>query len=154
MNGKQVDASRARGFTLIELMITVAIVAILAAIAYPSYTEFVLRGKRAEGRAALMDMMQQQERYFTQIGNYATISVPPAPNQAIKNFSGDSVASAAYYLSADVCPAPLPSDMKVCVQASATPRGSDLNVGTLTITSTGRRDCTGSYHSTPAKCWQ
>ena len=57
---------RATGFTLVELMIVVAIVGILAAIAYPSYVDSVRKGKRADGRAALTSLLQQQERYFTQ----------------------------------------------------------------------------------------
>ena len=58
------------GFTLIELMITVAIVGILASIAYPAYTSSILKGKRAEGRAAVTELMQQQERYMTQRNTY------------------------------------------------------------------------------------
>ena len=59
------------GFTLIELMITVAIIGILAAIAYPSYQEYVLRGNRTEGMAMLNDAAARQERFFAQNNSYA-----------------------------------------------------------------------------------
>ena len=62
------------GFTLIELMIVVAIIGLLASIAYPSYQEYVRRGARAEARAAIMQMAQLQERYFTDRGGYLVIS--------------------------------------------------------------------------------
>src|SRR5215211_5291314 len=63
---------RARGFTLIEIMIAVAIVALLAAIAFPSYQENVLRGKRTEGKAALLKTMQLEERWYTVNNTYTT----------------------------------------------------------------------------------
>lgn len=59
-----------RGFTLIELMITVAIVAILAAIAFPSYTKYVQRGYRSEGIAQLNDAAARMERYYAQNNSY------------------------------------------------------------------------------------
>jgi len=54
-----------KGFTLIELMVTVAIVAIIAAIALPSYTNQVRKSRRVEARSALLDMAAREERYNT-----------------------------------------------------------------------------------------
>ena len=63
-----------RGFTLIELMIAVAVVGILAAIAYPSYQDSVRKARRADAKSALLDAAQRQERFFTENNQYtATI---------------------------------------------------------------------------------
>jgi type IV pilus assembly protein PilE len=59
-----------RGFTLVELMATVAIVAILAAIAMPSYREHVNKTRRAEAASALLDASQALERYYSANGTY------------------------------------------------------------------------------------
>ena len=64
------QGSPARGFTLIELMITVAIVAILAAVALPSYQSYVMRSKRADAKNALLDLATRQERYFSIYNQY------------------------------------------------------------------------------------
>lgn len=60
------------GFTLMELMITVAIIGILAGIAYPSYTEFVLRSNRSEAQRELMRYASLQEQVFVDTRAYAS----------------------------------------------------------------------------------
>jgi len=63
---------RARGFTLIEVLITVVIVGILAAIAYPSYQSYVLRSHRSEGQALLNEAAARMERFYAQNNAYPT----------------------------------------------------------------------------------
>lgn len=142
-------AAGARGFTLIEVMITVAIVGILAAIAYPSYTSYVAKGNRAEGRAAAMKMLQDQERWFTQKNTYVAVVATNASGEVLKNFSGDSRATSKYFIGAAQCGT---IAINQCVLVTAVPQfgGGDPEVGTLSITSTGTRSCTGSK---PTLCW-
>lgn len=64
------------GFTLIELMITVAIIAILAAVAYPSYQNHVIKTRRAAGAACLSELAQFMERYYTTNMTYAGAALP------------------------------------------------------------------------------
>lgn len=72
------NESRQAGFTLIELMIAVAVVGILAAIAYPSYQEQVRQTRRAEVASVLLENAQLLERHFTRHGAYDTGAVPLA----------------------------------------------------------------------------
>lgn len=60
------------GFTLIELMITVAVVAILAAIAYPGYLNQMQTARRTEGQTLLLEAASKQERFYTENNTYAT----------------------------------------------------------------------------------
>lgn len=147
----------ARGFTLIELMVVVAIVGILAAIAYPAYTNSVIKGKRAEGRTALLSLMQQEERYFTQNNSYLAFgnlsaTATDASGASIANplqlTSGDSPSQAAYNLTASTCSAT--TDLKSCVMVTATPNFTDTAYGPLTIQSTGLKGCSANP---PTLCW-
>jgi type IV pilus assembly protein PilE len=72
-------ADRRRGFTLIEVMMAVAIVAILASVALPSYVDYIRRGKITEATAALGTMRVQMEQYFQDNRTYADVAGVPAP---------------------------------------------------------------------------
>ncbi|MFL0810771.1 MAG: prepilin-type N-terminal cleavage/methylation domain-containing protein [Agarilytica sp.] len=61
-----------KGFNLTELLIVVAIVAIIAAVALPSYNDSVRKTKRSEGKSFLLEVAQLQERHYTEFGRYAT----------------------------------------------------------------------------------
>jgi len=70
---------RAQGFTLIELMIVVVVVGLLAAIAIPNYREYVAAARRVDAQAALMELAQFMERYYTANGRYRDGGgIPPA----------------------------------------------------------------------------
>lgn len=136
------------GFTLIELMLTLAIIALLATIAYPSYRDAVLKGRRAEGRTALTDFLQQQERYFTQHGHYHLSQGDD--NGPFKSHSSDTPSRSAYTLSSRPC-TDASLDTTECVRLVATPATPDPQVGDLVLDSIGpTRSCSGPNK---ALCW-
>lgn len=158
---------RQRGFTLMELVVAMTVVAILAAIAIPNYTAYVERGKRAAARSVLMDASGFLERSFTTNGCYnrttvancqaqagATLALPAALTRAPSegrasyaltvSFAG-SATGQAYTLTATPCGT-----------AGTCPAGSepfvDTQCGSFTLTQGGVRGITGS--GTIAACWQ
>ncbi len=81
MNHSANARHRPRGFTLIELMITVAIVAILAAIALPSYRDYILRGQVVDATNGLAGMRADMERFFQDNRTYATTGTFTTPRR-------------------------------------------------------------------------
>ena len=63
-----------RGITLLELMIVVVIIGIMAAVAYPNYKDFVDRAKRNEAKAILLEIAQNQERFYLQNNTYGVLT--------------------------------------------------------------------------------
>jgi len=140
------------GFTLIELMIVVAIIGILAAIAYPSYDEYVKRGNRTEGQALLSDASARQERYFGQNNAYI-ISDNDVAKLGLKN--GNASETGKYELAVEVITdggdTPRPIDGGYTLTAKQ--KFGDTKCGDLTLNALGAKGRTGSG-KTAAECWR
>jgi type IV pilus assembly protein PilE len=126
-------------------MITLTIIAILTAIAFPSYRESVLKTKRTEGRAALMKAMQQQERYYSLHTTYlAFSSVSIDVNEKrFSWFSGENAQNSFYEISAQSCK---DKSLRDCVLLTAQPGTSKVNAhyrdpkcGKLALFSSGEK---------------
>lgn len=138
-----------QGFTLIELMIVVAVVGILSAIAYPSYTEYVRRGHRADARAGLLQAQLWMERAATATGVYPS-ALPETltwANDTSKRYTigiakdGSKDTQDAFILSA--------------TPRSPGPQASD-KCGTYTLTNTGLRGAAGKKQGETGydtDCW-
>jgi type IV pilus assembly protein PilE len=131
---------QAGGFTLIELMIVVAVVAILATIAYPSYQEQMIKTRRAEGRAAMLEAATRLERCFTRFNAYNHAAC--AGIASIRSENGY------YQVSANAINATSFSLQAQPQQAQT----KDTRCGTLTLSSVGVRGQTGTPPS-GYKCW-
>ncbi|MCL1532320.1 prepilin-type N-terminal cleavage/methylation domain-containing protein [Xanthomonas nasturtii] len=126
-----------KGFTLLELMIVVAIVAILAAIATAGYSPYVIKSRRAAAASCLLERAQLMERYYTTRLTYAGAPAPAACDE-LTNFYG-------IQFFAD------PTARAYVIQAVPTARQSDAKCGTLSIDQKGARGASGT--DGPSKCW-
>jgi type IV pilus assembly protein PilE len=88
--------SRQRGVTLIELIVVMVIVGILAAIAIPSYRQYVIRSQRSDAKDALLALATQQEKFYLQCNTYAT-GFAAAPNCAAFNLQGTNSSKNGWY---------------------------------------------------------
>lgn len=131
------------GFSLIELLIAVALVGILAGIAYPAYTSHVQRAHRAEARAVLLEAAQYMERYYSANTSYASASLP---DRLSHSPAGSTAADARYTLAvtADATSFTL----------TATPSKAD-GCGALTINQVGARGAPSPESGiTVESCWR
>jgi type IV pilus assembly protein PilE len=141
----QYQASRSgffRGFTLVELLVVLAIVAIILTFAYPSYLNQVIKARRADGHALLYEAAQRQQRHFTENNAFtATIGdggleLNTSSQEGYYTLSVDRPSSTTYTLTA----------------ATVAPQTADTDCGNLTITHLNVKGCTASGCNVD-RCW-
>ena len=134
--------SRTRGFTLIELMMACAVVAILTAIALPSYAMYMKKSRRGDAEATLMDIAQREQQYLLDARSYA-------PNIATLNTTIPVDVSTYYTI--QICqtttPCAAPGGTPPAFAVIATPIAGSPQAGdyTLTIDNTGAKSPSGVW---------
>lgn len=150
---------RLAGFTLIEVMIVVAIVAILAAIAYPSYLDSVRKSKRADARAQLMEVSQYMQRFYSQNDRYdqandagGTATTLPAALTTVPK--GAAIGKQDYTIGFQSNTLTARGFTLEAVPRAGGPMASD-KCGTLRINNVGRRTVNGASGGMTAEtCWR
>lgn len=140
--------NRNSGISLIELMVVVAIVGILASIAYPSYRQYVIRSNRTEAKVALMEAAQGLEKCFTRFMTYADFVRCPAADQ-FEAGAGVDTSDGNYRITGN-----LDAATPLVFTLTATPQGgqaNDADCGNFTLDQTGGKTVSGTK---PAEtCW-
>jgi type IV pilus assembly protein PilE len=144
----------AAGFTLVELMVTVTIAAILFAIAIPSYNSQIRKSRRTEARTALLDLAGREERYLSTNNAYTAT----AASLGYTAFP-QTVGSGYYTLAAPNVPAPAAGTV-ASFTVSVTPiagttQANDAQCQSFAVTSTGKQSSAdGGGNDTTSTCWQ
>ncbi len=134
--------NRPYGFTLIELMVVIAIVAILAAIAIPNYSRYVQRTRRSDAQQILLQVAGAEERYYATYNSYGSL--------AAVGFSGTPVYSANRYYQVSVPASGSTSFTATATPVSSGPQASD-GCTSLSINNAGARTAAGTTRN--GSCW-
>lgn len=136
--------SRAQGFTLIELMIVVAIVGILTMIALPQYQQYVIRGNRTAAEAFMMNVANREKQYLLDARSYAIDGGTTALAQMAMTVPTDVANNYTFTVTVPV-PAPAPSFTITATPIAGKPQAND---GYLSLTDTGAK-CRSSSGACP-----